>query len=111
MGEKNPGVDGHCHPTARPSPFFLLFAGAEVLGTEENTGDIGKLRHQSTREAQKGTNFWFSNVTSVKILSHLTRGALLNPDLLIYEMRNLENTHACHSLAVKPAAQEVPGHQ
>lgn len=52
-----------------------------------------------------------ADVTSVKILSHLTRGALLNPDLLIYEMRNLENTHACHSLAVKPAAQEAPGHQ
>lgn len=45
------------------------------------------------------------------VLSHLTRGTLLNPDLLIYEMRKLENTHACHSLAVTVAAQEVPGHQ
>lgn len=52
-----------------------------------------------------------ADVTSVKILSHLTPGALLNPDLLIYEMRNLENTHACHSLAVKASEQEVPGHQ
>lgn len=37
-----------------------------------------------------------ADVTSVMIFSHLTRGALLNPDLLIYEMRK-SGEHPCLS--------------
>lgn len=93
MGEKNPRVTGWSLSSHRkallPSSLVLLEQRSQE---QKRMPDIGKLRHQSTREAEEG--FRFSSWDIGEHLKSSHQGALLNPDVLTYDVRNPETAHA-----------------